>query len=417
MYTTLCIARIFGSVFFVLVPAIANAAPGSLDPTFGHGGFRLFAHETYSANDIKIQSNGRILVAGDTAGTGNAIGGFSVVRLLADGRSDTHFGNAGLAVARFNSGLNIANSLALQSDAKIVAVGDTVEDSPDKPRAMAIARFMPDGSLDSNFGSNGTVELIVDGSTNSFATVVLLLSNDKILVGGGATYSSGRSGVVVRLNANGTVDTTFGAAGVAKTGSIFAVNCLGTQANGKIVALSGSTAVRFLSDGRIDSQRNRGTLVTQAHSGTSMLTPGEKILESLGVHDTQSGSDIDTQAFRLFPDGSNDPSFVSPIFDYLSDVSDIYQNVPFGIALQGDGSVLIAGSGQNTNAVFEGALARLAPGGALDPNFGQGGIATSVLDGNDQFTALAQQSDGKIVAAGLSFASNGDLVIARYTSR
>ncbi|HEY7980367.1 MAG TPA: hypothetical protein VID19_02700 [Candidatus Eremiobacteraceae bacterium] len=65
----------------------------------------LFAHETYVANDIKIQSNGRILVAGDRAGTGNAIGGFSVVRLLADGRIDSQFGNAGLAVETINSPL------------------------------------------------------------------------------------------------------------------------------------------------------------------------------------------------------------------------------------------------------------------------------------------------------------------------
>jgi uncharacterized delta-60 repeat protein len=148
-----------------------------------------------------------------------------------------------------------------------------------------------------------------------------------------------------------------------------------------------------------------------------MLTPSEKILVALGVHDTQSGSDTDTQAFRLFPNGMNDPSFVSPIFDFLSSMSDIYQNEPFAIASESDGSVLIAGAGQNTNAIFEGALARLVRTGSLDPSFGTGGIVTSVLDGNDQFTTMALQPDGKIVAAGLSIGGNADLVVARYESR
>ncbi len=416
MKTMRRIARISVTALFILTPTIAAAAPGSLDPTFGNSGYVLFPHETYSANDVKIQSNGRILISGDTAGTGNSIGGFSVIRLLADGRSDTHFGTGGLAVAQFNSGLNIADSLAIQPDGKIVAAGNTVEDGPQKSHAMAIARFKQDGSLDSNFGAAGTDQLVLTGSTNSTAFVVLMLPNNKILVGGSATFPTGQSGVVVRLNPNGSVDTTFGSGGIAISNSAFAVTGIGLQADGKIVALTGHTAIRFQRNGVIDPQHARGTLVSEAHIGPIMLMPSEKILVALGVHDSQSGSDTDTQAFRLFPNGTNDPSFVSPIFDYLSSMSDVYQNEPFAIASESDGSVLIAGAGQNTNAVFEGALARLVPSGSLDPSFGNGGIVTSVLNGNDQFTAMALQPDGKIVAAGLSIGGNADLVIARYES-
>jgi len=405
------------AAFFMLAPATASAKAGKLDPNFGNGGYVLFPQEeAYSANDVKVQSNGRILVAGDMAGTANAIGGFSVVRLLANGRSDPRFGSAGLAVAQFNSGLNEANSLAIQPDGKIVAAGNTSIDSPTHPAAMAIARFMPNGALDPRFGSDGTLQLIVPGATSSNAFVALVLPNKKILIGGGAMFPSGESGVVVRLTPNGTVDTSFGASGVAKTGSSFQVNGLGLQADGKIVALSGSTAVRLLKNGSIDPQSARSTLIAQAHFGMSMLTPDEKTLQADAVHDSQSGSDTDTQAFRLFPDGSNDPSFVSPIFDFLRSTDDIYQNVPFGIALQPDGSVLIAGQGQDSNAVYEGGLARLTPSGPLDPTFGHGGIVASALDGNDQFTSLGLQPDGKIVAAGLSLRS-GSLVIARYLSQ
>jgi uncharacterized delta-60 repeat protein len=411
------IMRMCVTALLIVSPSVAAAAPGSLDTSFGQGGFVLFPHAAYAAVDVKIQSNGRILVSGDMPGLAHAIGAFSVVRLLPNGHSDNHFGSNGLAAVQFNSGVNDANSMAIQTDGKIVAAGVTDQDSPTHPRAMAIARFMPNGSLDSHFGSNGAEQLIVDGSTNSSAYVALLLPNGKILIGGGATFPSGQIGVVVRLNPNGMVDTSFGDAGVAKTGSAFLVTGLGLQIDGKIVALCGNTAIRLLKNGAVDPQRARGRLVAQAHFGTAMLTPVEKILEALTVRDSQSGNDYDTQAIRLFPDGTNDPSFVSPIFDFLNSQDDIYQNIPFGIALQGDGSVVIAGSGQDENAVDEGALARLVPTGALDLTFGQNGVVASALDGNDQYTAVALQPDGDIVAAGLSFANNGDLVIARYLSR
>ena len=399
----------------VIVPTIAAASPGSLDPTFGNRGFVVFPQETYSVNDVKVQADGRILISGDTAGTGNSIGGFSVIRFRADGRPDKTFGSGGLTVAPFNAGLNIAESLALQPDGKIIAAGNTIEDGS-RARAMAVARFMQTGLLDSTFGSKGTDQLVLAGSTNSSAFVVLLLPNGQMLIGGGASFPSGQSGVVVRLNANGSIDTTFGSSGVATTGRMATVVGIGVQSDGKIVALAGGTAIRFLSNGTIDPQQARGTLDSQAHFGPSMLTPQEKILAALEVHDSQSGNDFDTQTFRLFPDGTNDRSFVSPVFDFLSSAEDVYQNAPFCIALQGDGKVLVAGAGQNSNATFEGAVARLTRTGPLDQSFGQNGIVASVLDGNDQFSALAVQADGKIVAAGLSLAPNGDLVVARYLS-
>ena len=406
-------SSLVAAFLLILVPCAASATPGSLDPTFGQHGFFLFPHEAYSATDVKIQSNGRILVSGDMAGTANAIGGFSVVRLLPTGISDGSFGSGGLAVARFGSGLNQAMSLAIQPDGKIVAAG-VAAGGPDGARAMAIARFMPNGALDPNFGTNGTVEIMPAGSTSASAGVVLLLPSGKMLIGGAATFSTGQSGVVVRITPSGSIDPAFGTGGVAKTGEVLSVSALGLQQDGKIVALSGGKAVRFLRDGTFDPRHARSTLVAEAHFGASLLTADEKILEALPVHDTQSGSDIDTLALRVFPTGRIDSSFVSPVFDFLQSGSDIYENAPFAIALQADGAVLVAGQGQDSTAVFEGALARLSPSGPLDPSFGKDGIATSVLDGNDQFTALGRQPDGKIVAAGLSFATNGDLVVARY---
>ena len=99
---------IFVALFLVATPILATAAPGSLDPAFGHGGFNVFPHTMYSVTDVKIQSNGRIVVSGDAPGVGNAIGGFTLVRFLADGRTDQQFGNAGLTGAQFSPLFNAA---------------------------------------------------------------------------------------------------------------------------------------------------------------------------------------------------------------------------------------------------------------------------------------------------------------------
>ena len=401
---------------FVGAPLAAIAAPGSLDQTFGQNGFVVLPHETYAATDVKIQSNGRILISGDMAGLEGGIGGFTVARLMPNGKADAAFGNAGLAVARFGSGLNTANSLAIQSDGKIVAAGISNDGPRGNPEAMAIARFKPNGTLDPLFGSSGTVQFVAPGSTSSLAEVVIVLPSRKLLVGGQAQTGSGAHGFIVRLKPNGAVDTTFGSGGLATFSSPFGVTALGIQSDGKIIALTGHTATRLRPDGLLDPQQSRGMLVAESHFGAAMLTPDEKILEALPVRDSQSQNDIDTQSFRLFPNGMNDGSFASPIFDFINSSDDGFENDPFAIALQNDGSPIIAGQGQGEQTITEGALARLTPSGPLDPGFGNGGTVASTLDGDDQFTAVAVQPDGKIVACGISLATTGGLVIARYLS-
>lgn len=408
--------RICAVALLVGVPSTAVAAPGSLDPTFGHSGFVVFPHETYAVTDIKIQSNGRILISGDLAGVAGGIGGFSVIRLLPNGKSDAAFGAGGLAAAQFGSGLNTANSIAIAPDGKIVVAGLSTDAARGNPEAMAIARFKPSGALDSSFGSSGTVRFIAPGAASSSASVVMVLPSGKLLVGGQAQFGSGSLGVIVRLKASGALDTTFGAGGVATLASPFGVTALGIQSDGKVVALTGHTAARLRSNGQPDPQQARGVLVAEAHFGAAMLTPDEKILEALPVHDSQSQNDIDTQTARLLPSGANDPSFASPVFDFIDSSDDAFENAPYAIALQTDGSPVIAGQGQAEATITEGALARLTPNGTLDMGFGDGGTVASTLDGDDQFAAVAMQPDGKIVAAGISLTRTGGLVVARYLS-
>ena len=389
---------------------------GNLDPTFGHSGFVLVPHTVYSVNDVRTSFNGSIVVAVDFAGMANAVGGFGIVRLLANGLPDDKFGKAGIAVAQFSSGVNAALSTATQPDGKIVAVGFALP-LPRGSEMMAIARFNPNGTLDASFGSGGTIMSIVPGSTASAAGVVTVLPSAKLLIGGSAKFSSGIvNGVLVRLNPNGSLDTSFGSRGIVNTGLAVGINGLGLQSDGRIVALGGTQAVRLLPNGSFDTNPILETIVTETHNGVSSLTPNERIIDAESGFDGRPGSDIDAQTRRRLPDGSIDPSFQSPLFDFITTNPDIFQNVAHAIVTQQDGSVVIGGGGHTSSNATEFALARFLRTGTFDSTFGRGGIAVSGLDGNDEIFALGIQPNGDIIAAGQSFATGG-LVVARYLGR
>jgi len=422
MHPNRSIATLISLVSFVLVaaapalnPSIAEAAgtSGRLDPTFGRSGFTVVPHTVYSVNDVRIDPSGRIVTSVDFAGMGNAIGGFGVDRLLPNGAPDTGFGSDGIAVAPFANGINFAMSTATQTDGKVVAVG-SAESLPSGVGSVAIARFAPNGTLDQGFGSAGRVTPAVAGATQAGAENVIALPDGRILVGGSALFATGTQGILIRLNADGSPDSSFGSGGIVETGLRGAVNGLGLQADGKIVALAGTVAARFLANGTRDTRQARGTLVAETHIGTSDLRSDERIVAVFALGDNGSGSDIDTQAQRFFPNGTVDASFQSPLFDFVVSNPDIFANEAHAVAIQTNGSVVLGGGGQPATAVTEFGLARLLAGGRLDRTFGRGGIVASKLNGNCEVDALGLESNGDIVAAGQSFDTTGGLIVARY---
>lgn len=394
---------------------LGTSTAGTLDRSFGHLGFTVVRQGVYAVNDVRVSPNGDIITAVCFNGLGGGIGGFGIDRLLPNGSPDNTFGSGGIAVARFGSGLNIAMSTATQADGKVVAVG--ISDRLFGSRMMAVARFNQNGSLDASFGTGGTISAPFPGATDAAASVVMVLPNAKILVGGGASFRSGGSGVLMRLNPNGSLDPSFASGGFLNTGLVGRINGLGLEANGKIVALAGTAAVRLLSNGGSDPNRVRGTLVAETHNNASTLTVDERIVVAEGLFDGKGSSDSDTRVFRLFPNGLVDATFQSSLFDFIQTNPDIFQNLPHAVAVQPDGLIVVGGEGHISASVSEFGLARMLGNGAFDPTFGPGCIAVSPLDGNDSVLALNLQPNGDIVAAGQSFASNGGIVVARYLPR
>lgn len=196
-------------------------ANGALDTTFGTAGIATVdLGGTEFGNAMARQANGRILIAGSSD-----VAGGVVVRLRTTGVLDADFNGGHVSIP----GAVTLNAVFVQPDRKIVVAGNTAGLAK-----MVVARLMPNGTPDGGFGTNG-VETIDFGTLADIVGGAVLQPDGKIVVAG---YSQSDEDVaVVRLNANGSLDATFGTAGKAKVDFGVATfgNAVALQKNGRIV--------------------------------------------------------------------------------------------------------------------------------------------------------------------------------------
>jgi uncharacterized delta-60 repeat protein len=165
------------------LPASLRAQAGQLDKTFGNGGIFLGSNVSVAnsaAAALTIQSDGKNLVAGQFLGPNGTLQP-CVVRLASNGTLDRSFGQRGVAtVSLGHGGSELFTGVVVQSDDKImVAVSSGgADDAP----VLELARFEANGTLDTSFGSAGVLEL-ARGVPDSNA--IAQQSDGKILVGGG----------------------------------------------------------------------------------------------------------------------------------------------------------------------------------------------------------------------------------------
>jgi uncharacterized delta-60 repeat protein len=212
-------------------------ADGGLDNTFGTGG-QIIVALTDHIHGIAIQADGRIVVAGDKYS--GASWDFALARFNGDGSLDGTFGTGGLATTDFNGGYDSARSLAIQPDGRIVAVGYGTS-NPAIGSGFGLARYNTDGSLDTTFGAGGKVTTNFFGFNGDAASGVAILSNGKLVAGGSVfsgTSPSASDFGLARYNPNGSLDTTFGTGGKVSTdlGGNDWIAGIAIQGNGGIVA-------------------------------------------------------------------------------------------------------------------------------------------------------------------------------------
>lgn len=331
------------------------SSDGTLDTSFnGVGWVSTSIGLSSGANTLAVQSDGKIVVGGSSStGTGNR-DDFALARYNTDGSLDTSFNGTGSVTTGFTFGADeSAADLALQSNGKIVVVGQSrTADSGELH--FGIARYNSDGSLDTSFSGDGIA--ITQIGLFDAAQSVAVQSDGKIVVAGTTQVTNGPpySFALVRYNTNGTVDfkkTTPVGAGIDNAYSV------AVQTDGKIVVAGNSyngftydfALVRYNADGSLDSSfSGDGKVTTDFTSGTSNDTGYSVAFQTDGKIVVAGGTDSSFAVARYNIDGSLDTSFSGD-----GKVSTAFGDSAFGysVALQSDGKIVVAGQSGNDFAV------------------------------------------------------------------
>jgi uncharacterized delta-60 repeat protein len=276
----------------VIVQRYSSA--GVVDTTFGNNGTAVV--RGMAGNSITLQPDGKIVGTGWEYKLGNPYYDAIVVfRLNTDGSLDNSFGSAETGVVMINNGYDGAKVL-VEPDGKILIVGMLLNFTDIRPTIL-LARYNPDGSLDSSFGTGGKVTYRINDQDSSPGGAALQ-PDGKIVVAG--VYSSGSENhtVMLRYNPSGSLDTGFGANGIASIESgLFGANTVLVQTDGKITAISnasdgasghnGFAVVRLNSNGSLDPSFGAGGVsvfpinaggTNYAYASHGALQPDGKIL-------------------------------------------------------------------------------------------------------------------------------------------
>ena len=405
-------------VGLLLIPAAAAATPGDLDPGFGQGGKVVTAIGTGddSAYAIALRPDGKLVAAG-TAWNGSNYD-FALARYNPNGTLDASFGSGGKVTTAIGPSHDSVGALVSRPDGKVVVAGYSTHGSTSD---FALARYNPDGSLDGSFGSGGKVTVALGTGAEDGANALVVQPDGKLVAAGGVRSGSRSVFAVARFNANGTLDTSFGQGGMVTTGigsaAYAGASALALQRDGKLV-VAGSAAdagfydvvlVRYNANGTLDSGFGSGGVVTTA------ISPGYDSANALAVLPSGklvaagyswNGSDYEVALARYSADGALDASFGTG--GKTTTAIGTGSSSAEALAVQADGSLVVAGSTNDTGGLQHFALARYSPNGILDPSFGSGGkVKTAVSSEFDGAYALALQPDGKLVAAGSSIQGPG----------
>jgi uncharacterized delta-60 repeat protein len=332
------------------------------------GAWGVFAEGGTGRMDARFS---RVLIAGPPAGGPTPTTSSAQPRVTATPGGAGHlfgldpsFGDSGKLTLDIGSGLDEVHDVVVQPDGKIVVGGEAW---PSGNPSFTLARFNPDGSLDTGYGDGGTViTTLIEEYDYSGIRALALQPDGMLLAAGPARHPETRRPAfgVVRYTADGQLDTSFGDGGIA------------------------ITQVTIDPGYSIEDQAEAMAL---APDGTIL------VVGSVGTFPTDFG------LVRFLPNGELDESFG----DGGRVITDFgYEDRAHALAIQPDGKILVAGHGALSGESLEDynfALARYNTDGSLDTSFGDGGIVTTDLsEFQDEAHAIALAPDGKIVLGGLA---------------
>jgi uncharacterized delta-60 repeat protein len=328
-------------------------ADGTLDTGFGNQGSVIMPFADFStyANEVVIQPDGKIIVTASNYGVTE--GKFILIRFNPDGSLDNSFGTAGIAMVQVGLTSDLLHSVALQPDGKIVAGGGS---NTSNASGASLLRLNSNGTPDASFGSGGKVITIVENRSSVINSIALQADGKIIAVGySSINFDNAYSFFVSRYNTDGTLDTSFGGTGTVYTSFnshdvAFAVQ---VQSNGKIVAVGFSDAssaiARYNTDGSLDASFDGDGKIITTNQGNAYFQLRDLVIQPNGklilVGGASDGTDSDSVVLRLNPDGSFDNSFGSggKVITSIGDGNNEYYNV----LLRPDGKIIAGGYSSN----------------------------------------------------------------------
>jgi uncharacterized delta-60 repeat protein len=343
---------------------------GALDPTFGSGGlatptFTVAGHtEAPLPYAMALQADGKVLLASSieylAPGGGAEAGEIPVARCNADGLPDTRFGTGGIALVDFTPlDPAIQGTLIIPSAVAVQPDGKIIV-AGELVDEAGVARLNADGSLDKTFGTGG--EVAVGSSTANFYLGALAVQPDGKIIVGGSSSSGDENFALTRLTASGQVDPQFWhgqvVLGPQNASAQSALSSLAIQPDGKIVAAGNLNLGGFT-------------------------------------------------VARYLPDGTPDAGFGHG-GAVTTDLSFTVGNETFpgakaeAVALQADGKIVVAGTALDPISGYTPAfaVARYGSDGQLDASFGSGGRLVNFVGAAAEAVVILH--DGTIVLAGQS---------------
>lgn len=399
---------------FTYCSALAiNSKTGKI--LFGAHSRSTVSGDKYYQNLVQLKTNGKI----DTKYAVNGVVSY----------------DPGFAINYTNDGFRC---LTLQDDGKAVFVSNFDQNNPP---TIFISRFNKDGTIDGSFGTYGNVEIVnINSNTMAEvkATDIAMQPDGKILIAGNYTNSvsfPNEAMILWRLKSNGSFDSSFGANGTLDlrnyiSGWNSSVNKILVQDDGKILLGGASnyyfgnpqfTLFRLLSNGAADASFGKvmaGYVYENFHGTTNnyctalALQPDGKIVaggNNYSSHGTQSWCFM-----RFNKNGNLDKNFNSSgklLLDSL------VEGPVKSMAVGSNGKIVAAGWAtyyHNTTLYYNlGTILQLKDNGKVDNSFGLDGVVSDSMALG--FTGMAIDADGNIVVGGNSF-FNGTTVMlaARY---
>jgi uncharacterized delta-60 repeat protein len=371
-----------GNSFVVL----RHATDGSLDPTFGSRGMVVthFGRGGLDrATSMAIDRSGRIVVAGQSC-CSTTMHDILVARYLPSGSLDPSFGRGGKVTVSVGAKDNLFNPVATAIDpsGRIVVAGTD-------GHSFVLLRFTATGNLDPTFGSGGEVKTVFALGPSSAVGVAIEPSGKIVAAGMAHSSSPNWAGAIAlaRYTSRGTLDPTFGAGG--EVTSDFEPATPGTSGGAFGVALDSSQRIVVIGDVRGGSSDPFGTDFAVARYNPD------------GTRDTAFGNG-----------GTATADFNPGVDGYASD------DQPYGVAIDAAGRIVVAGDATNCPSepcapglTDHMAIARFTPVGTLDGGFGNGGRVMASTTGNADARGVAVDGSGGIAVAG---ANPPDLAVARF---